>query len=85
LPDLDATAAGWAVTIGSVAGLLAVDPIRSVRRPQAVGQREAALWSLFYVAVAIGFGVTARARRRARDLDRPVVIWSSSRSPRPRA
>ena len=51
------TFTGWAVTLGLIAALLAVDLFVSGRRPHAVGFREAVAWSVFYVAVAIGFGV----------------------------
>lgn len=53
---------GWAVTIGLIVVLLAVDLVLATLRPHAVGFREAAAWSLFYVAVAIGFGVIFQAQ-----------------------
>ena len=55
--ELDVTLAGWLATIGLVAVLLAVDLFASARRPRAVGFREAVAWSVFYVAVAVLFGV----------------------------
>src|SRR5215207_3277845 len=54
---LDVTAAGWAATIGVIAGLLTLDLLISARRPHAVGFREAVAWSVFYIAVAIVFGI----------------------------
>ncbi|MGE5635914.1 MAG: TerC/Alx family metal homeostasis membrane protein, partial [Nocardioidaceae bacterium] len=54
---LDVSAVAWLATIGSIAALLAIDLLLSGRRPHAVELREAAAWSTFYVAVAIGFGV----------------------------
>jgi len=54
---LDVSTAGWAVTLGLIGGLLAVDIGYSARRPHAVGFREAVAWSVFYVAVAVVFGV----------------------------
>ena len=54
---LDVSAAGWAVTLGLIGGLLAFDIGFSARRPHAVGFREAAVWSAFYIAVALIFGV----------------------------
>ncbi len=54
---LDVTAAGWAITLGLIAGLLILDLGLSAMRPHAVGFREAAAWSVFYIGVAIGFGV----------------------------
>lgn len=54
---LEVTTAGWAITLGLIAGLLILDLGLSAMRPHAVGFREAAGWSVFYIAVAIGFGV----------------------------
>jgi tellurite resistance protein TerC len=54
---LEVTAAGWGATLGLVAALLALDLLVSARRPHAVGFREAVGWSVFYIAIAIGFGV----------------------------
>ena len=47
----------WGVTIGVIVGLLAIDLILAALRPHRVGFREATAWSVFYIAVAIGFGV----------------------------
>lgn len=47
----------WGVTIGVIVGLLAIDLILAALRPHRVGFREATVWSVFYIAVAIGFGV----------------------------
>jgi tellurite resistance protein TerC len=55
---LDVTVAGWAATIGLIACLFMLDLF--VSRPgheHAVGFREAVAASLFYVAVALAFGV----------------------------
>lgn len=54
---LDVTGITWAVTIGLVLVLLAVDLAFAVARPHQVGFREATVTSIFYIAVAIGFGV----------------------------
>jgi tellurite resistance protein TerC len=54
---LDVTATAWAVTIALIAGLFVLDLGLSARRPHAVGFREAAAWSVFYIGVAIAFGV----------------------------
>ena len=53
---------GWAVMIGLIIVLLAVDLVLATLRPHAVGFREAAAWSLFYIVVAIGFGVVFQAQ-----------------------
>lgn len=47
----------WGVTIGVIIALLAVDLILAALRPHKVGFREATAWSVFYILVAIGFGV----------------------------
>lgn len=54
---LDVTGITWAVTIGLVLVLLAVDLALAIARPHEVGFREATITSIFYVAVGIGFGV----------------------------
>ncbi len=54
---LHVTAAGWAATVGLVAGLLCLDWLVLGRRSRAVSFSEAVRWSLFYIAVAISFGV----------------------------
>ena len=55
---LHVTSAGWAATLGLVAGPFALDFFTS--RPghaHTVGFREAALASIFFVSVAVGFGI----------------------------
>ena len=54
---LHVTTAAWAATIGLIAVLLAIDLFISGRRPHAVGFREAVGWSVFYIGVALAFGV----------------------------
>jgi tellurite resistance protein TerC len=54
---LEVTALGWAVTIGVIAALLALDLIVGTVRPHAVGFGEATAWSLFYIGAAVAFGV----------------------------
>ena len=51
------TAAGWALTVGVIMALLAVDLLVATVRPHAVGYREAAAWSVFYITVAVVFGL----------------------------
>ncbi|HWS38675.1 MAG TPA: TerC family protein [Actinoplanes sp.] len=54
---LEVSALGWIVTIGVIVALLALDLTLGVLRPHVVGFKEAAAWSIFYIAVAIVFGV----------------------------
>jgi len=51
------TVAAWAVTIGVIVMLLGVDLLLATVRPHAVGYKEAAAWSVAYVAVAVVFGL----------------------------
>ncbi|WP_236239592.1 TerC family protein [Streptomyces sp. CC228A] len=54
---MDISALVWAVTIGLILALLAVDLIMAAVRPHRVGFGEATAWSVFYILVAVGFGV----------------------------
>jgi tellurite resistance protein TerC len=54
---LEVTTLGWAATIALIAGLFAIDLLVAGRRAHVVGFREAAIWSIFYIAVALLFGV----------------------------
>jgi len=55
------TTLGWALTLAAVAGLLALDLLVSARRSDAISFRQAVAWSLFYIAVALAFGVVLGA------------------------
>jgi tellurite resistance protein TerC len=46
----------WGATIALIVALFVFDLLVAVRRPHAVGLREAAFWSVFYIAVAVLFG-----------------------------
>ncbi|CAM5700120.1 TerC family protein [Streptomyces griseomycini] len=54
---LDISGATWVVTISVIVGLLALDLTLGWVRPHRVGFREAAAWSVFYVAAAVVFGL----------------------------
>lgn len=54
---LDISPLTWGVTIGVIVALLAVDLILAALRPHKVGFREATAWSVFYILIAIAFGV----------------------------
>ncbi|HEY8474708.1 MAG TPA: TerC/Alx family metal homeostasis membrane protein [Natronosporangium sp.] len=51
----------WAATIGLVVLLLVVDFVVAARRPHAVGIGEATAWSVFYIGVALAFGLAVWA------------------------
>jgi tellurite resistance protein TerC len=48
---------GWALTIGVIVALLGLDLVLATVRPHAVGYREAVVWSVAYIAVAVVFGL----------------------------
>jgi len=54
---VEVTAAAWAVTIAVIVALVGLDLGVATLRPHAVGFREATAWSLFYIAVAVVFGL----------------------------
>lgn len=54
---LNVSAVTWAVTIAVIVALLAVDLLLAALRPHRIGFREASAWSIFYILVAVGFGV----------------------------
>jgi tellurite resistance protein TerC len=54
---LEVTALGWTLTIAVIIALLALDLFLGVVRPHAVGFREAAVWSIVYVGIAVAFGI----------------------------
>ncbi|WP_104431875.1 TerC family protein [Kineococcus xinjiangensis] len=55
--SVEVTGAAWAVTIGVILALLALDLAVGALRPHAVGFKEATVWSVFYIGIAIAFGV----------------------------
>ncbi|NEE01467.1 TerC/Alx family metal homeostasis membrane protein [Phytoactinopolyspora halotolerans] len=54
---LDISLLTWALTIGLIVVLLAVDLIMAAARPHRVRFPEATAWSVFYILVAVLFGV----------------------------
>ena len=51
----------WAITIGLVIVLIGVDFLLT-RRPHDVSTKEAALWSAFYIAIPVAFGIFVWSR-----------------------
>ncbi|MFI6454699.1 TerC family protein [Streptosporangium amethystogenes] len=47
----------WIAVVVLVMALLVLDFVVAARRPHAVGMREATAWSVFYIGVAIAFGL----------------------------
>lgn len=58
---METSALLWAVTILGIAGLIALDFVFVSRKPHDVGFREALLWSIFYIGIAVAFGIALMA------------------------
>ncbi len=56
-PTLDIPIQVWALTLGVIVALFTFDLVISGRNPHAVGFKEAVGWSVFYISVAIVFGL----------------------------
>jgi tellurite resistance protein TerC len=54
---MDVTLTTWFVVIGAILALIIVDLLTVSRKPHEVKFKEAAGWSIFYIGVAIAFGV----------------------------
>ncbi|HEU5066505.1 MAG TPA: TerC family protein [Gaiellaceae bacterium] len=54
---MDVSLIAWTLTVLGVIALLAVDILLAARSPHAVSLGEAAGWSVFYIAIAIAFGL----------------------------
>lgn len=53
---MNITTATWLITVGLIVGLLLFDLLTSTRKAHDVSFKEATFWSVFYIAVAVGFG-----------------------------
>jgi tellurite resistance protein TerC len=56
-PTLEIPLQVWALTLAVIVGLFVLDLVVSARNPHVIGFKEAAAWSVFYIAVAIIFGI----------------------------
>jgi tellurite resistance protein TerC len=54
---MEVTTLAWVGTVGLIAVLLAVDLAVGALRPHSVGFREATVWSVLYIGIALAFGV----------------------------
>lgn len=54
---MDTSLAVWGLTIGAILLLVVIDFFTVSRKPHDVMFREALLWSVFYIGVAVAFGV----------------------------
>ena len=55
----------WAITVVGILLLISLDFVMVSRKPHEVKFREAALWSVFYIGVAIAFGIA-------------LIVWQGS-------
>ena len=69
----------WGVTVGVVVALLVLDFVVG-RNPHEVSLREATLWSLFYIAVALGFGVVVWVQAGATFGTQYYAAWLVEKS-----
>jgi TerC family integral membrane protein len=54
---VNVTLTTWLIVLGAILALIVVDLLTVSRKPHEVKFKEAATWSIFYIAVAIGFGI----------------------------
>lgn len=54
---MDVTLLTWAIVVGAILALILVDLLTISRKPHDVMFKEATIWSLFYIGIAIAFGV----------------------------
>jgi len=47
----------WAITIGLISLLVTIDLLTASRKPREIKFREASVWTLFYISIAVGFGL----------------------------
>ena len=54
---MDVSLLTWALVVGAILALIVVDLLTVSRKPHDVMFKEAAIWSVFYIGVAVAFGV----------------------------
>jgi tellurite resistance protein TerC len=54
---MDVSFLAWAITIGAILVMIVIDLLTVSSKPHDVMFKEAAAWSIFYIGIAIGFGV----------------------------
>ena len=54
---MDVTLLTWALVVGAIIALIVVDLLTVSRKPHDVMFKEAAIWSIFYIGIAIIFGM----------------------------
>ena len=54
---MDVSFLAWAITIGAILALVVIDLLTVSSKPHEVMFKEAAAWSIFYIGIAVGFGI----------------------------
>jgi tellurite resistance protein TerC len=54
---MDVSLLTWSLVVGAIIALIVVDLLTVSSKPHDVLFKEAAIWSIFYIGIAIGFGV----------------------------
>ena len=54
---MNVTLLTWALVVGAIIALIVLDLLTVSRKPHDVMFKEAAIWSIFYIGVAVAFGV----------------------------
>jgi tellurite resistance protein TerC len=54
---MDVTLLTWSIVVGAILALIIVDLLTISRKPHDVMFKEATIWSIFYIGIAIAFGV----------------------------
>jgi tellurite resistance protein TerC len=54
---MDVTLLTWSLVVGAILALIIVDLLTISRKPHDVMFKEASIWSIFYIGIAIAFGV----------------------------
>jgi len=62
---METSALLWTITLLGIFGLIALDFVFVSRKPHDVGFREALIWSIFYIGIAVAFGVA-------------LIVWQGS-------
>ena len=62
---MEVTLALWGVTIAGIIGLILLDFVTVSRKPHEVMFKEAMLWSIFYIGIAVAFGIA-------------MIVWQGS-------
>jgi tellurite resistance protein TerC len=54
---MDVTLLTWAIVVGAILALIIIDLLTVSKKPHDVMFKEASIWSIFYIGIAILFGV----------------------------